>query len=200
MRRIDPAIVNAFRRAESIALISHISPDGDTIGSALALRLALLAMGKSVRVFCQDKVPDNLMMLPGASCYKNESTVTPGDRYDLCCSVDVSTASRLGRVSTVMEQAAQRAIIDHHGTNPRDWAPISEVDGDAPACAILIYALIRELGVALTGDMAGCLYTAIVTDTGNFSYSGITPETFLIQAELMQTGFDLTELNRRLFR
>ena len=200
MRTTDPAIVNAFRKAQTVALICHVSPDGDTIGSVLALRLALLAMGRQVRVFCQDKVPDNLMMLPGASAFENETTVSADDRFDLCCSVDVSTGFRMGRCAVVMERAAARAIIDHHGTNPRDWAPVSEVDGDAPACALLIYALIRDLGVTVTADMASCLYAGLSTDTGNFSYSSTNAESFEVQAQLMATGFDMAELNRRLFR
>ena len=199
-RTIDSGVLASFQRANTVALICHVSPDGDTVGSALALRLALLSLGKAVRAFCQDKVPDTFTLLPGADAVENEASLAPSDRFDLCCSVDVSTAARMGRCAAAMEHADSRAIIDHHGTNPRDWAPVSDVDGNAPACALLVYALIRQLGVSVDPDMAACLYTALSTDTGNFSYSSTSAEAFEVQAELMKTGFDMSELNRRLFR
>lgn len=200
MQRNDPGLAPALLKADTIALISHISPDGDTIGSTLALRLALMQLGKSVRVFCQDKVPDNLMMLSGADAYQNENGLADEDRFDLCCSVDVSAAHRMGRCACVMDRADVRCVIDHHGTNKCEWGSLVLLDGDAPACALLIYDLLQKLGVSLTADMAACLYAGISTDTGNFSYTGITADTFRVQAALMETGFDMSEINRRLFR
>lgn len=198
MRRINPALTQALKDAEAVALIGHVSPDGDTIGSCLALSMGLTQLGKRTAVFCADKVPDNLMMLSGAAGVR----VRPdsGTHFDTAISVDVSTSQRLGSCMEIMEVTPVRLIIDHHHTNPCDWGQLSEVDGDAPACALLVYQLLLDLGVTVTADMAACLYTAIATDTGNYSYKSTSAEAFAVTAALLETGFDMEALNRRLFR
>lgn len=198
MRRIDSALTATLQAASSVAIIAHVNPDGDTIGSCLALQQGLLQLGKTAQVFCADKVPDSLMMLTGA----DQVRVKPaeGEAFDAAMAVDVSDAYRMGSCADILHAAPVTLMIDHHGTNPGDWAQLAEVDGNAPACALLVYQLLLDLGVTLTADMAGCLYTAIATDTGNYAYKGTNVECFQVTAALLETGFDMESLNRRLFR
>jgi len=198
MSRNPEGVAEAIRKAQSIALCSHVNPDGDTIGCSLAMRLGLLSLGKTVSVFCEDKVPDNLMMLPGAETVRRPQESE--EVYDLFLALDVSTPERLGSGGqAMMERCLSTAQIDHHPTNPL-YARVNSVDGKAPAACVLIREQLRTLGVPLTKDLAECLYTGLSTDTGNFSYAATTAEVFEIMAELMGTGFPLAELSRILFQ
>jgi len=199
-RTINKELTAALLAADDIALCSHVNPDGDTVGSVLAIRLGLLSLGKRVRVFCQDKIPDNLMFLEGASSFEKPEDLAADDHFSAVMAVDVSDSRRMGRCSVLLGRAFRHLLLDHHGTNPQDFAEICDVDGNAPACALLAYALLRDLGVKITVPIAECLYTGLSTDTGNFSFKSTSAEAFAVQAELMKTGFDMSELNRRLFR
>ena len=194
----DPAgIAEAIRAAESVCICGHVNPDGDTIGSALAMRLILLGSGKKAQVFFQDKVPDNLMFLPGADTIRKPETC--GERYDLFLAVDVSDPARLGGCAALMSRCTQTAQIDHHGTNP-GYTRISSVDGNASATCAMIPEQMRFLRSDMTPEIAVCLYTGISTDTGNFSFSCTDAETFQVMSDLIEYGLPLAELNMRLFR
>ena len=190
------AVREALLKANSIALVSHINPDGDAIGSALAMKLGLEQLGKKVSAFCQDKVPDDLLMLPGSGSYRTEA---PGEHFDLLCAIDVSAPDRMGSCEALLQQADATAQIDHHGTNPL-FMQHNDVDGDSCAAAIPVFRMLTALGAEITADIAACLYTGIATDSGNFAYDAVNEETFLVMAALKKTGFKMTELNRRLFR
>ena len=197
MKRNPEAVAEAIREARSIAIVSHVNPDGDTIGCATAMRLGLLSMGKEVSLFCEDAVPDNLAFLPGACMFR-----TPADNdgpFDLLLSVDVSDVGRMGKCETLRKVSRKTAQIDHHGTNP-EFMEINSVDGNAPAASLLVREQLRVLGVELTADIAKCLYTGISTDTGNFAFASTNAECFDVMSELMKAGLPLAELNRMLFR
>ena len=196
-KTINDELVQALTKARTVAVCCHVNPDGDTIGSALALRLGLLRLGKQVRVFCADKVPDLLSCLPGQETVEHE---VPADaRFDLVCPVDISDDYRMGSCKPLLDQGEDVVLIDHHGTNP-GFARVNVIDGDAPACCLLIKVLLERLGVTVDRDIAVCLYAGISTDTGNFSFGNTTAEAFRATAELMETGLPLAELNRVLFR
>ena len=198
-KRTSDELVRALLKARTVAICSHVSPDGDTIGSALALRLGLLQLGKRVRCFCQDKVPDLVMMLPGADTVEHAEDLRPEDRFDAVITVDVSDDDRMGDMRPLLERGDVTLLVDHHGTDP-GFCEIDVIDGDAPACCLLIYELLRRLGVTVGQDIAACLYAGIATDTGNFSFAYTTPEAFRVTAALMETGFPMSDMNRRLFR
>ena len=197
MSRNPEAIAQAIQRAQSVAVCSHINPDGDTIGSALAMRLALKDLGKRVEVFCEDKVPDIMMMLPGADQFRHPAECE--ESFDLFLAVDCSSPDRLGSGEQLMRRCAHNAQIDHHPTNLL-YAETNSVEGDAPAACILIRDQLRTLGVPLNREIAMCLYTGISTDTGNFAFRATNAETFDIMGELMRAGLPLTDLCRVLFR
>ena len=197
MSRNPEAIAEAIRKAQRIAVCSHINPDGDTLGCATAMRLALLTLGKEVFLFCDGKVPDTLLFLPGADeIQKPDPKAGP---FDLMLTVDVSDEQRLGACIDLMAVSTHTAQIDHHPTNPL-FAEVNSVDGKAPAAAVLIYEQLKVLGVPVTKEIADCIYTGISTDTGNFSFASTNSECFEIMSELMKHDLPLAELNRILFR
>ena len=197
MQRNSEAVARCIREAQTIAVASHVNPDGDTIGSATAMRLILQAMGKDVTLFCDGKIPDQLSFLPGHDQFRkpegNEG------HFDLMLAVDVSDIRRLGSCAELMGKSRHTAQIDHHPTNPL-FAEVNSVDGSAPANCILIRELMNNLGVPMTRDIAICLYTGISTDTGNFSFGSTNAETFRMMSELMEYELPLAQLNRILFR
>ena len=130
MSRNPEAIARMIRDAQRIAVCSHINPDGDTLGCATAMRLALLKMGKEPVLFCDGKVPDQLAFLPGIG----EMSIPTGDEepFDLMLAVDVSDIRRLGCCEKLIQISRHTAQIDHHPTNHL-FMEENSVDGDAPA-------------------------------------------------------------------
>lgn len=187
--------VKFIRSHDAFLLIAHVSPDGDTLGSSLALRHALVAMGKAADVVCEDPVPAIYRFMPGAG-----GILAPGDapRRAAVIAVDCADLMRTGACETLVRGASFTLNIDHHATNT-GYLQANYVF-PAAAAGELIYHLLVKLGVEVTRDIAACLYTAIVTDTGNFAYSNTTPDTLRIAAELLDTGIDLPALNRLIFR
>ena len=197
IRNPEP-VAALIRGAETIALCSHVSPDGDTLGSTLALKMGLESLGKRVSIFCQDPVPAKLSMLPGAEQFRRPEDAAQ-ERFDLLIAVDVSDQARMGTCQRLLAQAAKVAQVDHHGTNPA-YAQVNDVDPHAPATSLLVKELLDTLHVTITRDIAICLYTAVATDTGNFAFSYTTAEAFSMTSELMGYGLPLSEMNRLLFR
>lgn len=190
-------VLSAVQAAGSVLLFCHVSPDGDTLGSALALKLRMTAMGKSVRLFVDGEWPSNLAFLPGMSAAEGPDAAV--ETADLALAVDVSCEERLGACAPAFFAAKRTAVVDHHGSNP-GFARINWIDGDAPASAVLVYRLLVELGGSLSRDEAVCLYTGLSTDTGNFIYESTSAESFRMMAALMDAGLPLAEYARRLFR
>lgn len=195
LTRKPEAIAQLVQNAKSIALCGHVNPDGDTVGSILALKIGLEAMDRQVDVFCQDKIPSSLAMLPGVDAFRCRS-----DRhYDLLICVDVSDENRMGDCRELLHQAEKTAQIDHHGTNPC-YTQVNSVDAESPATALLVKEQLDALGIALNREIAMCLYAAISTDTGNFAFKNTNAEAFAVMSQLMTCDLPLDEMNRVLFR
>ena len=194
-RNLD-GVIEAVHRAETIALCAHVNPDGDTLGSCLALRLGLTSLGKTADVFCDDRVPDSLRFMPGADAVRPAEEAAAC--YDLLLSVDVPNGDRMGGVAALRDRCARTAQVDHHGTNPGFMAE-NCVDPKASATGLIVRELLDRLGVALSRDIATCLYVAISTDTGNFSFN-TTTEAFEVAGELVALGLPLSNLYRVLFK
>ena len=191
-------IIGAIRAADTIALVSHVNPDGDTVGSTLALKNGLDKLGKATAVFCADKVPGNISFLKGAGEYQKPEEASEA-RFDLLICVDVADEGRMGSCAALWDRCAQTAQVDHHGTNPH-YAAFNCVDAKAPATGLVVHELLARLGVAMDADIAACLYVAISTDTGNYAFNSTSPEAFRVTAELLEAGLPLSEINRRLYR
>ncbi len=189
-----------LRREDGFTLISHVSPDGDTIGSSLALFGILSAMGKRVQAICEQPVPRVYSFLPFS-----EKVLLPDladTSFHNAISVDCADITRMGGAIKLFEQAENKGNIDHHRTNPLFGDFV--LHSDAAATGEIVYALWRELNVAADGiaarEIAECLFTAISTDTGNFAYTNTMPSTFLAAAGLLETGIDIASINRQVYR
>ena len=179
---------------ERIVITAHVNPDGDAIGSSLGLMHALKALGKEVQVFIDDDIPAAFSVLPG---YELIGKVEEGQNIpaDLLVAVDVSL-DRIGRVKEAVN--APTLNIDHHITNP-GFADVNYIE-DCAATGELVCLLYEAFRKPISAQAGVCLYTAIATDTGNFAYSSVTPRTFALMGRVMESGFDLPECNRLLYR
>ena len=197
MKRNPDAIARCIREARTVAVAGHVNPDGDTLGAAAAMYLAMKAMGKEVFLYCDGAIPEQLSFLPAADQFR----VPAGNEgpFDLMLAVDVSDAGRLGKCEGLIAKSRMTAQIDHHPTNPL-YMQVNSVDGKAPAASLLVREQLDTLGIGLDTEMAVCLYTGISTDTGNFAFSGTNKECFQVMSELMECGLPLAKLNRILFR
>jgi phosphoesterase RecJ-like protein len=177
-----------LKKSQRPLLISHPRPDGDTIGSALALRLALIRLGKAPLLACVHPIPETLAYLPGADAYVNAA---PDDAaLDLVVAVDLSDLSRTGGIY----QEAWRGkfpllVIDHHETND-NFGDVNLVDPKAAATALPVAALIDALGVPLDGDMATCLLAGVLTDTRGLRTATTSPEVLRFVSQLIEAGGD----------
>ena len=197
MSRKPEEISLLIREAKTIAICSHINPDGDTLGSAAAMGIALKRMGKKISLFCDGKIPDQLSFIPGISEMRRPDVVE--GPFDLLLALDVSDVKRLGTCVRLKENSLHTAQIDHHPTNPL-YMEVNSVDGTAPATCVLIREQLKTMGIKPDREIGICLYTGISTDTGNFAYDATNAECFDIMSELMKENLPLTELNRILFR
>lgn len=188
-------ITSELRKAPEVALFSHVSPDGDCMGSMLALGLALKKMGKKVYLYNPDLVPHNLDFLPGADLVQN---VLPDPLPQTLCFVDCTDLRRVNLESGQLPKQAVIINIDHHISN-QYFGTLNYVQPDASATGEIVMALIKSLGVPLDQEIATDLYTAIVTDTGSFQFSNTTAITHRLAADLLESGIDLLQIHHRIF-
>lgn len=178
------AAADAVRRARKIVLATHVNPDGDTLGSALALAHAFRRISKRVTVLSHDGVPEIYRWMPDVDCVERETSARD---FDLAIVCDTGTLDRVGRARPAIESAPVSLNIDHH-TSEGDFGQIRVVDSKAAATGELIYALLRTLRCDVDKAIADCLLCAIITDTGSFRYMNVTPNTFRIAGVLMRRG------------
>jgi phosphoesterase RecJ-like protein len=190
-------IARHLREGTSFAVLSHYRPDGDAIGSTLAVALALKKLGKPVHVLNEDPVPETLKFLPGS-----ELVEQPGDsveNVDVVIAVDCATRERLGTKCLAALAGAKRWInIDHHRSN-EDYGDQHFIDSDAPATGEIIFNLLTAAGLPLDVEIGSNLYVAISTDTGSFQYQGTTARTYEIGAALIRLGVDISTLARETY-
>ena len=178
-------ILLLIERSQTIFVASHESPDGDAIGSTLALVNALREMGKDVVAYNRDPAPLEYTFLP------NYDTVV--NKFDESQSFDagfVLDAGELNRAGSWIRERCQTLVnIDHHPYS-EDFGDIYYVDTEACATGVLIYRLLQAAGRQVSKDVATCIYTAILSDTGSFRYSNANPEAFHVAAEMVAVGVD----------
>lgn len=178
--------LSLLRENQSFVLTAHISPDGDSLGSMLALYEFLVRQGKQVVVALDDTIPDVFRMLP---CWDVIRTVDELGKLkpDLVVILDASTMDRIGRVSEIVD--APTLNIDHHVSN-QGFTDYRLLDSEAAATGEIVYRLLAEAKTPITKDMATNLYTAIATDCGFFRYANTRPGTMRIAAELLTYGVE----------
>lgn len=199
--KISSKLLSLIRKNRSFLIACHINPEGDAIGSILALALALRKMGKKdICLLSRDGVPEILQFLPSSKLIRQ---VPPKKIYDVLFIVDCNTLQRTGFQEL---KARNVAIIDHHV--PPDDARSSElyrtlaasfIDPGAAATGILIYKVINSLKVPIERSIATCLYTAILVDTGGFRYSNTSPESLKIACHLVRAGARPWDITKEIF-
>jgi bifunctional oligoribonuclease and PAP phosphatase NrnA len=175
-------------------ITSHARPDGDSIGSQLAMAYALDLLGKQVRLVNADPSPEHYFEFPGVDRIEIAREVTLGD---IDC-VIVMESGDFARTGVKGLDGRFTINIDHHQGNTR-YGNINWLDESAAACGELVFELIRALGVPLTLDIATHIYLAILTDTGSFHHSNITPRTFDICRQTVEAGVNPAAMARRVF-
>ncbi len=181
--------------SSTIALISHIRPDGDAYGCTLALGIALESLGKDVILYNQSGILSTYTFLPQVSRVIEPPTAAPN--LDMIISLDSSTPERLGTTFAAWKMPV--AInIDHHASNSL-YGEINIIDPAVPATAQLLYELFTIARWPITPDIAAALYTGIITDTGSFKYRGTTARTFQVAAALAEAGADIANLSEKCF-
>jgi len=177
-------IADEIHRRQRFVLSSHVRPDGDAIGSQLAMAFALWQLGKDVRLVNHDAPPTPMLVFPGVPKIEVASHIEdPGD------AVIVMECGELSRTGVEGFERGFVINIDHHLGNT-SYGTLNWFDSSAAACGEMVFDLVRELGVQLTPEIATHVYIAILTDTGSFHYSNISPRTFDICRQCVEAGID----------
>ncbi len=189
-------IAEALRGLHRFVVVSHLRPDGDALGCAIALALSLRAMGKDVTVWNEDGMLDKLRFLPGS-----ELVHTPPARaedFDALVALDTAAYPRLGTPLKSIGATKLTINVDHHISNP-GYGDLSHIDAQSPATGQILYELLAANGMPLDRDIATNLYAAISTDTGSFQYPQTSARTYEIGAELVRLGVRVGEISRELY-
>jgi len=182
-----------IRRRQRFVIASHVRPDGDAVGSQLAMACALRRLGKEARVVSRDPAPPPLLVFPGVPEIEITDRVDdPGD------AVIVMEAGTLSRTGIAGLDRGFVVNIDHHVDNTM-YGAVNWFDRSAAACGEMVFDLVRELAVPLTQEIAVHIYVAILTDTGSFHYSHISPRTFDICRQCVEAGVDPPAVARAVF-
>lgn len=191
---VPPAeLLNFFRNEDYFLIATHMSPDGDTLGSSLALSLALQKIGKKTFLLNNDMVPKEYAFLPGYErFYTFENIQDSGYRLQDFKRIVLIDCNDLDRVTDDKSWLSNfnlqtSAVIDHHETE-KPFGDIRWIIPDSPATGLMIFYVIKALGVDLSEDMAINLYAAIAVDTGNFRYGNTTSEVLRVAADLTDAG------------
>lgn len=196
---VAPGLTEAFRNqiegATSVLIGTHLNPDGDALGSALALSHYFDQRGIPNEVLCHHEPPANLLFLPGVARIRQE----PSREHDLGVVLDLDSIDRLGSTGHFFEDMRHLVVIDHHVPHeaPGD---LRIVDTDAPATAVILARLLTSLEADITPDIATCLLTGIVTDTGSFRFRNTTAEALSISATLLEHGGNINLVSEEVFQ
>lgn len=197
-------LVDRILSADTILLVAHVEPDGDALGSVLALGLGLRSLGRRVVVSYPEmelvagtpRLPRTLRWMPG-----QDLLVPPGDvpdDVDLAISCDASSEDRVSELIGSMRSAGTLAVLDHHPSYT-GFGDLSLVDPDAPATAVLALALLDRLGIELTREIAECIYAGVSTDTGSFRFGSTRAETHELAARLHRAGIAHDQISAELY-
>jgi len=185
------AVKAILHSGERFLVTSHARPDGDAVGSVLAVGCILEQLGKSCDLVLADPVPQVYLTLPGVNRIRHARTIDPS-LYDAAVILECDSTTRTGLSGF---QDLPLLNIDHHITGC-DFATVNWIDWDACAVAVMVYRLAIALGLQVTPAMATCLYTAVFTDTGAFTYPGTAGSTFPIAQELIALGANADTIAR----
>jgi len=189
-------LADVILKHNSFIVTSHITPDGDALGSVLALTLALKKLGKNVVPIINDIVPAKFNFLPYAD--KLRPYTPQVDKAEVIICLDSGDVERLGFKNDLRSIGDLIVNLDHHKSNSL-FGDINIIDDKSSATGELVYRLIKTLGVPIDLDMATCIYTSIITDTGSAKYSNTTPSCLKILSEMVEIGVRPDYISREVF-
>lgn len=190
-------IIELINGSSKIALSFHISPDGDSTGSSLALMQGLRSIGKEVYIVSKEATPKSLGFLPFSSEIDgNQSTIKQGT--DLFIILDCGNSERVNTETDLNNIGCTLVNIDHHLSNEL-YGDYNFVDPKAAAMGEIVFKILKEMNISITNDIAKCIYTSLLTDTGSFRHLNTTKITHNIAGELIENGLDFGEIHRMIF-
>ena len=187
-------ILEEIKKAESIVILTHENPDGDAVGSSIAMYLGLKELGKTPDIIIPE-FPRAFENLPGIENIKKESDI---ENYDLAIALDTASIKMLNRYSKYFEDAKTKIVIDHHSSNTM-FGDYNYVDQDSPACAQLLLVLFNYFNIEVSKEIGTAILAGIITDTGGFRYDGVTAETFELVAALCKKGVKVSKVYQKVF-
>lgn len=180
---------------DNIYIFTHVRPDGDAIGSSLALANALKTGHKTVEVFCPDVIPPRYSFLPGVNIFQD--SFAPKGGKDLTFILDCSDLRRLDYMREKVQQLDRIVNIDHHVTNEK-FGDLNLIDASAASTGEIIYRILQN-NYELNYEISLCLYVAVSSDTGSFKYENTTPQTMEIAARLLEKGINPFYVSQKIF-
>src|SRR3989339_14748 len=189
-------IVRALKSANNVLLITHIHPDGDALGSQLALGNILRSLGKRVFLYGEEQVGHMYRFLPGSA--EVDSSLPPLDGFDCGVALDCGDSNRLGANRDSLLTVHPFVVIDHH-LGHQEFGDLRWIAPERASTGEMVYDVAQALGAELSYESAYCRYAAIVSDTGSFKYSSTTADTFRIASELLRKGVKPAEVSGKLF-
>ncbi len=196
VRELAPNFLEEIKRASSVVIGSHLNPDGDALGSALAVSHYLDGIGVENEVLCHHAPPKNLAFLPGV---KRVRQVPKNPKHDLAIVVDLDSLDRLGTTEPYFTECPRMILVDHHVPHNKP-GDVRIVDPSAPATSLILTRLFLEIGAKFTPEMSTCLLTGIVTDTGSFRFRNTTAEALSLSAVLLENGADINLVSEEIFQ
>jgi len=189
-------IIEVIKKSKKVAVLPHVTVDGDSLGSSLALAAALRKMDKLVQIYLEENAPQVYSFLPRI----DEARIWDGkvEEYDLVIALDTGDIERLGKRVALFNSAPVTVNIDHHKTNTL-FAQYNFVNASASSVGEIIHEFLILMGVEIDRDIALYIYTAIAADTGGFRYSNTKQSTHMVAADLVSKGIDVAEVSRQLF-
>lgn len=188
-------IYEEVNKAESILIITHENPDGDAMGSSLALYNALKLYGKKPEIV----VPEYSRTYDFLPCSNEIKKECSQETYDLAIALDAATIKILGTLGKYFEGAKNKVVIDHHGSNTM-YGDYNYVNPDAPACSQLLIVILEYFNIEINKEIGTCILTGIITDTGGFKYSTVTAETFEFVAWLLSKGINVSNVYKKVLQ
>jgi len=193
------ALLEFLSKHSRLLLTTHINPDGDGLGSEVAMALWLRSMGKQVRVLNDSVVPTAFLFLARhlpLESWEEERAEQRFNESDALIVLDTSNRQRIGRVAEVLSRhVIPVAVVDHHVTHQRGFGQVNVIEPEASSTGEIVFELMREAGAPLTPDIAEALYVALMTDTGSFRYSNTDSHAHRMAAELLAHGVDPQRLH-----
>lgn len=188
-----------IKSSKNILVISHLNPDGDTLGSICAMSEVIREnFHKECELLCVSKVPKTYDFLPNVSKIKTLDDVDISREFDLVINVDVAAIDRIGEAKVLFDKAKFTVNLDHHKTN-RGYADLNIINPDASSTGELLADIFKQLGWKVSYETAVCLYTAILTDTGSFRFDNTTSDSLKAAADMVKAGVKPAEIYKKVY-